>query len=211
MGVEAAALERLLARNAQVATEEILAQVMAETDAAHAVLFVERQRRLCLHGGVSVDQACLDRANAAWRTSARVLLAGRVCWHESWCLWPCAAQDGLVLLYLAGVELERGRVQATVEGLARLLVMLATEASQGPETPSPPSILDEYLRHATTEAIERRRLTMLLHDSEWNISRVARARGVTRVTLYRWMRRLGIERLKPRRSPKMGQPGMRTA
>ncbi len=204
MGVEAAALERLLARNAQVATEEILAQVMVETDAAHAGLFVVRSGRLCLHGGLSVDQTCLDRANAAWRASGRMLLAGQTSWHDTWCLWPCAVEDGLLLLYLAGRELARGRVQVTVEGLARLLAMLVADASQRPEAASPPSILDEYLRQATTEEIERRRLTMLLHDSEWNISRVARTRGVTRVTLYKWMRRLGIERLKPQRSPKMG-------
>lgn len=206
MGVEMAALERLLARNTQVATEEILAQVMVETEATRAVLFVERHGELRLSGGVSVDQACLDRAHSCWRASAHELRAGRPYWSDVWCLWPSTTDRGLVLLYLLGPGLEHERVRQTTEGASRLLGLLASESLDRVETSGARlTALDALMRHTTFEEIERRQLTMLLHESEWNISRAARARGVTRVTVYKWMRRLGIERVKTRRSLSVGR------
>lgn len=47
-----------------------------------------------------------------------------------------------------------------------------------------------------TESILRRQLETLLHEHEWNVARVARILGVTRVTVYARMERLGIERLR---------------
>ncbi len=201
MSIETAALERVLARDTRVATQEILAQVSLETDAASAVLFVDRGG-LELLGGLGVDQLCLDRTHSAWATSADQLREGRPHWNGPWCLWPCRTPRALALVYLAGATLRPTQVRRTVGGIARLLALLVSEGlpSEGDEAARlTQTAVDLFLRHATVEEIERRQLTMLLHDSQWNIARAARKRGVTRVTVYNWMRRLGIERLKVRR------------
>ena len=44
------------------------------------------------------------------------------------------------------------------------------------------------------EAVEREQLVHLLEQHEWNLARVARAKDVSRPTIYAWMDRLGIER-----------------
>jgi transcriptional regulator of acetoin/glycerol metabolism len=75
--------------------------------------------------------------------------------------------------------------------MARLLGLLASDGLDR---------VDAVLQQAANEQIARDRLTTLLQDSEWNIALAARTQGVTRVTLYKWMRRLGIERMKIRRS-----------
>lgn len=204
MGVETAALERVLARNAHVATEEILGQVMVETGATAAVLFTEQNGHLALTGGVSVDQACLDRAHSCWRTAAAGLRAGHPFWADSWCVCPATTPSGCVLLYLAATELAQERVQQVVKGVSRLLGLLAGDSAGRIDTAGEKlTALDAFLRYAGSDQLKRRQLMLLLHESDWNISRAARARGVTRVTLYKWMRELGIKRLKRRRDPRL--------
>jgi hypothetical protein len=201
MSIETAALERVLARDTRVATEEILAQVMLETAATRAILFVDRGE-LKLKGGVGVDQECLDRVQSSWATAAGELREGRPQWCGSWCLWPCATPGGLVLVYLAGGTLRLPQVRRTVGGIARLLALLAIEnPRQAMDEPShaAQTAVDVFLRNASAEEVERRQLKILLRESEWNIARAARMRGVTRVTVYKWMSRLGVERLKLRR------------
>jgi hypothetical protein len=201
MSIETAALERVLARDTRVATEEILAQVMLETEATSAILFVDRGN-LKLKGGVGVDQECLDRVLSTWATAAAQLREGRPEWCGSWCLWPCSTPGGLVLVYLAGGTLRLPQVRRTVGGIARLLALLAVENPK-PVRDEPShaaqTAVDVFLRNASAEEVERRQLKILLHESEWNIARAARMRGVTRVTVYKWMSRLGVERLKLRR------------
>ncbi len=206
--VETAALERVLARDARVATEEILAQVMLETEATNAVLFVDRGD-LKLKGGVGVDQECLDRVRAAWATSAADLREDRPVSSPSWCLWPCATPGGLVLVYLSGPALRLAQVRRTVGGIARLLSLLVGEkenqkpVKEQPSDAAAQAAVDVFLRNTSAEEVERRQLTLLLDENEWNIARAARRRGVTRVTLYKWMHRLGVERLKFRRGRKV--------
>jgi hypothetical protein len=206
--VETAALERVLARDARVATEEILAQVMLETEATNAVLFVDRGE-LKLKGGVGVDQECLDRVRSAWATAVDELREGRPMSCATWCLWPCATPGGLVLVYLSGAGLRLAQVRRTVGGIARLLSLLVGEGQKpAKEEPShaAQTAVDVFLRNASAEEVERRQLTLLLNESEWNIARAARRRGVTRVTVYKWMRRLGVARLKIRRGLKILDP-----
>ncbi len=200
--VETAALERVLARDARVATEEILAEVLSETEATSAVLFVDRDGELKLKGGVGIDQECLDRVHSAWATSAAELREERPLSCATWCLWPCATPAGLVLVYLSGNAIRLVQVRRTIGGIARLLSLLVAEHERpAKDDPSPAEqkAVDVFLRTASAEEVERRQLTILLKESEWNIALAARRRGVTRVTLYKWMRRLGVERLKIRR------------
>jgi len=202
--VETAALERVLARDARVATEEILAQVMLETEATSAVLFVDRGE-LKLKGGVGVEQECLDRVRSSWATAATELREGRPLSCATWCLWPCATPAGLVLVYLAGTALRLAQVRRTIGGIARLLSLLVAENQRAANEPShaEQTAVDVFLRNASADEVERRQLTILLRESEWNIALAARRRGVTRVTLYKWMHRLGVERLKVHRGLKV--------
>ncbi len=63
MDIRAAAVERVLARDPRASMEETLVQVMTETRAACAGLFLGRGDASLL-GGVGVDQTCLDRVRA---------------------------------------------------------------------------------------------------------------------------------------------------
>ena len=81
------------------------------------------------------------------------------------------------------------------------------------------SARDLYLTRATPTEIERDRLRALLRVHGSNVTKAARAIGVTRRTLYLWMRRLGLRRatavpcrprggVRPRRRKRV--PSLRT-
>jgi len=74
------------------------------------------------------------------------------------------------------------------------LLQSALLAADGTRQFSP--AIDQYLVATPTDSILRRQLETLLHEHEWNVSRVSRILGVTRVTVYARMERLGIQRLR---------------
>jgi transcriptional regulator of acetoin/glycerol metabolism len=53
---------------------------------------------------------------------------------------------------------------------------------------------ETFLERTTPEEIERDRLLLLLNRNEWNISRVSRLLGVTRMTIYNRLDRFKIPR-----------------
>ncbi len=61
-------------------------------------------------------------------------------------------------------------------------------------------MIDSYLEATPAESVERRQLLALLNRNESNLSRVARLIGISRVTVYKRMARLGIDRLRIRKT-----------
>ncbi len=203
MTLVTAAIERFLARDPRAALEEALSELMHETVASAAALFLGRGD-LELLGGVRVDQACLDRARAAWDEGPLRFGAGRPVTSQDWCVWPHPSTRGQLLLYLAGPNLKLSRVPDAIAAISELLEVLV-KLDQGGDpaaqtTPGTQTAVDSYLRATTPDEVQRRQMMILLHESEWNIARVARALGVTRVTIYKRMERLGIERLRVRKT-----------
>lgn len=203
MDIRAAAVERVLARDPRGSMEETLVQVMTETRSSVAGLFLGRGD-VSLLGGVSVDQTCLDRVRTTWQADAGRLKEWRPTWQGTWCVWPCESNRGCLLVYLAGPTLKLPEVREAITAVAELLDMLlgieqgVTEAPGGGEAAQ--AAVDLYLKATSPEEVERRQLKVVLNDCEWNIARAARVLGITRITVYNRMQRLGIERLRVRRS-----------
>jgi hypothetical protein len=136
--------------------------------------------------GTRVDQLALDRVKTAWLYARDTLQCGGLVPGPS---------GGIVIPILSGRDLlaltyqdERGRCSdveiATVCGLIRN--RLTEEAA--------PELLPER--------DEREHLLLLLERNEWNIARVARLLGVSRLTVYRRLSRLGVSRPDgPKRMP----------
>jgi len=103
------------------------------------------------------------------------------------------------LLYLEGPP--------TLPPLGLLLNLHADEldavlrTSVGPAMPS----LSQVQADATADETEA--LTALLERHEWNVARVARTLGVTRLTVYNRMRSHGIARVKVAKTPRRRRPG----
>jgi len=134
-----------------------------------------------------VDQAAMDRGRIARQFDQ---LRGGMIIGTDHALLPVRLHGSVhVLFYLAS---PRELVKHELE-VARLLDQVAACLSAPAAEPSP----------ARTSAVERRRaLESLCEREDWCAARIARRLGISRPTLYRWLRNYGLERPGgPRRYP----------
>ncbi len=194
--LQQAACARLMQAAPQHSIELILDLAKVQIGATCAGLFLVdglRVEAIARHG---ISQSAVDRVWTLWGRERSHLNDGRPCIGEGgqWCLWPINdAGDSRGLLYLESSEssLRVPEIRSVMEGLAGFLVG-ALEL----KTVAAGDVIDGYLEVASPDEVSRRQLLTLLDRHEWNLSRVARLCGVTRVTIYKRMRRLGITRIR---------------
>jgi hypothetical protein len=175
--------------------ETALSQVLKHVRATGAGLFrLMEGRRIGLFASHGLDQEDLDRAHEAWRDASESILAGHALTEESFTLVPLGAGPEGVL-YVGAADTFRLTARAS-DALRVLEPFLLAALEAEPDEGSP---IDDYLRTTPPEQVEREQLTLVLRANGWNISGVARAMGVTRVTIYQRMQRLGIPRERPLR------------
>jgi DNA-binding NtrC family response regulator len=169
----------LLATDARGSANRVVRLCMTYTRASAAALFEVRSGgKLALFTAVDAAQPLLDAAARAFEG------------------------DGLS----KGTVTQGRHVVALVPGTSRPAV-LALEAPKNPKAIGEAlSVMGPVLvgaieaaRQVATEPTGTA-LRELLEANEWNVARVARILGVTRVTVYERMRARGIERLKVVRS-----------
>jgi hypothetical protein len=180
--------------------ERTLDTAAAITGAERAALFVREVHRLALFASRGIDQTGLDAIARAWASRHGDLEAGRSvveAAHGGTTAVVPVTEDRLLLgvLYLEADE--PGRFGDREQDLLNQIARVAAVALSMPAAPLTASV-DAFLARRGDNEIARRQLLVLLEQHEWNISRVARACGVTRVTVYRWLERFGIERRKVR-------------
>ncbi len=192
-----ATLTRVVATDPYKSIEEILTAVEHHAAAVASGFFVEREDdELAVAALRGVDQNGLDRVRAAWAQERERLRDGRPVSEERWCVWPVAAGKRQALIYLETDEpVQIAAVRQAVMGLEPLLrAALAATAIRSSSTEA--AAIEWQFETSPARIIEKRRFAALLTRHEWNLSRVARELGVTRVTIYARMKKLGIERIK---------------
>ncbi len=199
-------LARVAAAEPRLAIEQGLKLLIQQTHAFSSGLFLGRghaqsARDAQLLWGQGLDQLGLERTREAWIAGTDALSEGEPAWHAQWCVWPLESARGTLLVYVAGAKpLAVEAVARSVVGLAE--VFRAAACAEGMAAVSAPrrDQIDWYLAATPPQAVERKQLEVVLNQHEWNLSRVARELGVTRVTVYRKLAKFGIERLRVRKS-----------
>lgn len=182
----------------------MLVDVMIELlEASHAALYETTGGGLRLVYSQNLDQRSLEAAAAHWSAAAAALGSGMPRQGQTprpYLLLPCLAGTRLQgVLYL---ECERRPRPAQSHVFGALL----GEALSGlAGTPAQPA------RSDPADEIEAKHLLGLLERNEWNVSRVARILGVTRMTLYGRLRRFGLVRRRVRHTRPAGPASARSA
>jgi len=201
MDIRDMAIERLIAADPRLSLEATLGLLMAHTHASSVGVFLG-QGDVELVSAREVDQSGLDRVRQTWAHESDRLRDGRPVWQGTWCVWPVPGERGTVLIYVAAEgQLKLPSVRETIAALGSLFetaVELDSLAARLPQVAE--GVIDAYLEATPTHGVERRQLLAVLNRHEWNLSRVARVLGVTRVTVYKRMARLGIQRLRVRKA-----------
>jgi hypothetical protein len=145
-----------------------------------------------------LTQAGLDLARELWAAAHASLAEGEPCGrdHPPALLLPC--KDGRGVTGLAYVEgrgaFNRSRLPLLVPlspVLARVLRRLGNPAAP---------LDDDGAAGDDVPGIDALQLQVLLERHEWNVSRVARVMGVTRMTVYNRLRRACIARQRVSKS-----------
>lgn len=187
MGIQDRALELLVAHDPRRSADASLGLLLAHLRADAAGLFEIVDERLSLFVGRGVDQVDLDRALEAWEDGKVSILAGQTYSDHAFALVPIGNGDPLGVLYV-GSRRTLVLDPDTLDAMAPVF-STALEASR-----TSTSAVDAYLERTPVDQIAREQLLLLLNRNEWNISRVARIKGVTRLTIYKQMARYGIDR-----------------
>lgn len=171
------AIQVLVAAEPRGATRRLLTLVARFTGAQAIAAFEVRSGRLVLFGSHDLAQDTIDSAEKAFSTLRPRLEAGQVVHTDGHAVVPLVDdQQWVGLLCLRGAR--DGAAEEAVQSLGRVLAATITAA------------------RAADHADPAARLRDLLEEHEWNVARVARILGVTRVTVYERMRRFGIPRKK---------------
>jgi hypothetical protein len=195
------AIRAIVSDDPRRAGERALVLAMQHCKAEAGALFKVEDGELSLFVGRSIDQSTLDRATGIWRTQRDGLELGQLQFEHQFLVAPIGSSGALTgLLYLATREGLSAEVTAeTVRALSGLIeTALAGEVEEPAEEP--------WAEAVPAAESRRARLLRLLESNEWNIARVARLAGVTRVTIYAWLKRYEIERKRVPKGPRRLSP-----
>ena len=175
-----------LSSDPATAGDRVLRAALAFTGGTRAALFQRQQETLKLYASRGVDQAALDQTVKAWESHREAFMQGRSRLEDGAALSP--VMDRGELLGLLFVEVGRPHDARDLEALSRIARIAAQALAKAKADPT------GYLATTTPNDVARDQLLVLLEQNEWNISRVARALGVTRPTIYARLDKYGIER-----------------
>ncbi len=179
------------------------------TGARSAALFVwsaTEGPRLLLSD--KVDQAVLEDVRKLWESPPLQLRVGvpfRGQFLREFLAVPCVTRGELRAL--AYLEVSAESVQALpvqqIVALTEIVALTLGDRAHTPlrprpvVTPPPTSAPAAWVAGPAADGVN---LKLLLERHEWNVARVARLLGVTRMTIYNRMRRQGVTRIKVRKS-----------
>lgn len=189
-GAERESRERELAATRVVQGVVDLAMDLVRAKRAALVHCLPKEVRLVISR--ALDQQALDTVRGMWPDAPRSTLTGSpffgVDVGRAFMVLPCLAPAIMGLLYVETTG-PMPRVPAGHLGTFSALLGNALSDLFGPGGREL-----EGVEPGTVSDAERANLAVLLERNEWNVSRVARVLGVSRMTVYNRMARLRIPR-----------------
>lgn len=155
-----------------------------------AVLAIEGDRYV-LFTATELIEDDLANVRDAWSRRRPSLVAGRPVIEEGWALVPIGRPAiGLIYLGRAAKPLSADLVRHVVAELGQVLELTLNVRQEEPEVRL---LLKDLLEHTPIRALEREQLLLILQKHDGNKARAARTLGITRATLYKWLRKHHVE------------------
>lgn len=144
-----------------------------------------------------LDQRVLDIMADTWASPPDTLALGTPLhqWgRRSFVVVPCLAESGLRgLLYLHEPSEPRRLHGPRFHALSGMLANALSPAQ-------PSTSLDSTRAAVDQQVLDAENLAAMMERHEWNLSHVARVLGLTRMTIYNRLRRLGVARKRVRKT-----------
>jgi transcriptional regulator with GAF, ATPase, and Fis domain len=203
--------DRVIAEEPRQFAREILDKAAACLGARRAALFHRHDLGLGLFASRSLDQRVIDLVDWLWQNRRAALEEGQpflasledspaqaevqaalTSGTTALLALPVRASERFVgLLYLDG-----SFAAADVVDGARALAEISAAALRAPSAPQAAERAALVAARVPSEEVLREQLLRVLEENEWNIARVARLMGLSRVTIYNRLARYDLERKK---------------
>jgi hypothetical protein len=169
------------------AARRVLTWALEHQRGRSIALWRAEKEEIVLECGISLDHESIRAANDAWVANREELLAGRPVSLGHSAFVPTRTENYFV--FIDGIE--RRGVRSLDLAMTATMGGVAARAIRSSKLPPDLSSKSE------DAALD---IVATLEQHEWNIARVARARGVTRKTVYDWMKKYEIPRRRVKKS-----------
>lgn len=133
----------------------------------------------------------LRNVEEGWSTHRGELIAGRVVLKRAWTLLPIGnPTSGFVYIGAGETPLAPSAVRAVSLELGTVFDLALSVRHEQPEVQV---LYEDLLARTPLSRLERDKLVLVLRAHDGNKTRAARTLGVTRATLYKWMRKHGLK------------------
>jgi hypothetical protein len=167
-------------------------------EAQVVALFGVAGERLTLRASHGLTQDVLDLVSDVWSCERAVLAAGQPRGSAKLpaLMLPCGDERGLAgLAYIEGPGVHRPSNLPLLVPLTQVLARVLRDAGAHDAAPR----VDGQEATGNADAAE---LYVVMERHEWNVARVARLIGVTRMTVYNRLRRAGLTRKRVAKAPR---------
>ena len=175
--------------------------VRSMLDAWIVALFAIDGERLILLASHGLTQDVLDAVADTWACGRVVLAAGlpRGSATLPAVVLPCGDEQGLAgLAYIEGPGVQRPSGLPLLLPLSQVFARVLRGADAHEQT-------SDEDGQATTHDADTAALYVLMERNEWNVARVARLMGVTRMTIYNRLRRARVQRKRVLKASRRGR------
>lgn len=184
-------LRRILSLDARRSAELALQTAEAKAQARSGAVVALAGDGYRLFASTDPDDSDLLRIASAWNEHRVTLLNGAPVVIADWAVMPIGRPVvGLVYLCKGKLELTPVLLRNLINELGDLFLFAFEARDRAPESRA---MHELYLARTPMKDIERDKLQLMMRLYEGKKSRVAKALGTTRPTLYKWLAKHGLD------------------
>ncbi len=191
MGLQEDALRRIFSLDAARSAQLSLRMAQDGLGGRSSALVAVENEKCLFVATTELDDSDIRNVNEGWSTCRGDLLAGQPVLHQRWVLLP-VGHPTCGLVYIGATDTPIGadavrRVSLELSSVFELALSVRHEQAEVHV------LYEQLIAHTPLSRLERDKLVLVLKAHHGNKTRAARTLGITRATLYKWIRKHGLK------------------
>jgi Bacterial regulatory protein, Fis family len=191
MGLHEEALRRIFSLDAGRSAQLALRMAQDGLRGRSSALVAIEDEKYLFVATTEMDDADIRNVNEGWLKSRGDLLAEQPVLHQRWVLLPVGhPPSGLVYIGATEAPIDGDAVRRVSLELGSVFELALSVRHEQAEVQV---LYEQLIAHTPLSRLERDKLVLVLKAHHGNKTRAARTLGITRATLYKWIRKHGLK------------------